>query len=115
MAESTGKNPRLSETTDIELVDEDFATESRRQAAEDIDRFYHEEGIRTFTEMEEVGEWSRSLYQQVYHDHFRAITDEPSETPGSMPRAARQTNKSPRTAWRTPLLRSHQPPSRIRG
>lgn len=65
--------PRLSQTTDIELVSEDFDTDGRRDAAHEILEFY-DAGVRTFTEMEERGEWSRSLYQEVYKDHFRAYT-----------------------------------------
>lgn len=66
-------HPQLRSTTDIELASTDFQTDNHEQAAEEIEQFY-EDGVRTFVEMEELGEWSRSLYQQVYKKYFRAYS-----------------------------------------
>jgi len=92
----TGRNPRLAKTESITLVDEDFATDNRREAAADIKRLYAD-GVRTFVEMEERGKWSRSLYQEVYHDHFEVelkdkYRDEASEEMRSLARQLAQTD-----------------------
>ena len=77
-------HPQLRSTTDIELVNTEFETENHRDAAEEIQRFY-DEGIKTFVEMEELGNWSRSLYQQVYKKYFRALTENGTSPPESTP------------------------------
>lgn len=92
----TGRNPRLAKTTSITLVDEHFDTDNRAKAAEEIKQLYAD-GVRTFTEMEERGEWSRSLYQEVYHDHFEVelqdeYRDEASEEMRSLARQLAKTD-----------------------
>lgn len=67
-------NPRLAEAEDIKLVHTDFKNDNWKEAAEEIQEFW-DDGVRTFSEMEERGNWSRSHYENVFDEHFRLIRD----------------------------------------
>jgi spore germination protein YaaH len=77
-------HPQLRSTIDIELANTDFETPNHQDAAEEILQFYAE-GVRTFVEMEDLGNWSRSLYQQVYKKYFRALTENGASSPETTP------------------------------
>lgn len=71
---------RLSSAEEIELVNNEFKNENWEQAAQDI-LDYWDEGVRTFVEMEDRGEWSRSHYSNVFEEHFVArYRNEPDMT-----------------------------------
>lgn len=92
-------HPRLASTTDIELANEDFQTDNHREAAEEILEFY-DEGLRAFTDMAERGNWSRSLYQQVYRKYFRAITDSGASEPEALGGASEGARSDYRQGYR---------------
>lgn len=62
---------RLSSAEEIELVNNEFKNDNWERAAQDILDFW-DDGVRTFVEMENLGEWSRSHYSNVFEEHFVA-------------------------------------------
>lgn len=83
----------LADADDINLLDTDFKNENWRAAAEEIQRFWEEDQLRTFVEMEEHPDsnWSRAHYQNVFHEHFEIVHDAAAaatlniETPEELP------------------------------
>lgn len=75
------ENPTLRKTVELRRNETPFNTEQQEAAAEELVEFY-EDGVRTFTEMEERGEWSRSMFQKVYHTFFEGITPDDEQQNG---------------------------------
>lgn len=65
----------LTRKDDIRLVDDNFKNDNWEQAAAEIQQFF-DDGTRTFKEMGERGDFSRTMYQNVFHTHFQALPDE---------------------------------------
>jgi len=64
-------NRRLSTADKISLINSDFKNERWERAAQEILEFW-DDGVQSFLEMGDRGEWSRTLYSDVFDAHFRA-------------------------------------------
>lgn len=71
-------NRRLSTADDIKLVSQDFKNSRWEAAASEILDFW-DKGVRTYVEMGDRGDYSRTMYRNVFEQHFIAeYPDQPS-------------------------------------
>lgn len=87
----------LAEKDEIRLIDEDFKNGNWKQAAAEIQNFF-DAGITTFKGMDDRGDFSRTHYQNVFHEHFEALPRDEPDT-DDIDEIARLIKEAYRQGW----------------